>query len=84
MNEVPAAVPILWWIAIAVVVAVIVPALLLYLHRTLEAARTIRIYARDTLQAAERTERNLASAPILADRLAGLAPPPPAPGEEIQ
>lgn len=84
MNEIPAAVAVLWWIAIGVVVAVIVPALLLYLHRTLEAARTIQIYTRDTLKAAENTGRNLDCATMLADQLAELAPPSAGPEGESE
>jgi hypothetical protein len=70
MNEVPGSVFVLWWIALAVTVVVVVPITLRFLHRTWLAACTIRRYAADTRAAAEAIQRNLGAIGALDDVLA--------------
>lgn len=49
--DAPAAVLALWWIALGLTVLVIVPAAIYLLHRTWQAARNIRRYTAEALEA---------------------------------
>lgn len=65
---------VLWWIAVALTVVVIVPAALYLLHRTWRAARSIRRFTAETLAAGAGIAEHTAKVPAL-DRTVELAGP---------
>jgi hypothetical protein len=58
---IPDAVYTIWWIGLIVTLVVFVPVAVYSLHRTWRAARSIRHYAAETLQAAAGIARNTAN-----------------------
>lgn len=60
-GELPVAVQAIWWTVLLLTVFVLVPLTVLLLHRTLRAARSIRRYLREMLQAGEGVGRNTAA-----------------------
>ena len=63
MNPVgvPNTVYVIWWAGLLVTLVVFVPLAVYHLHRTWQAARSIRHYAAETLQAAGGIARNTAN-----------------------
>ncbi len=61
----PDAVYTIWWIGLILTLVVFVPLAVYYLHRTWRAARSIQLYAADTLQAAAGIAGNTQHIPAL-------------------
>lgn len=72
--EAPAAVLVLWWIALGLTVLVIVPTALILLHRTWRAARNIQRYSAEALEAGLGIAGNTALLTALDDTIAGAGP----------
>lgn len=69
--QAPAAVVVLWWVALGVTVLLVVPAALYLLHRAWRAARNIRRYTADALEAGRGIEANTRAVPALEETVAG-------------
>lgn len=69
----PAAVLVLWWAALAITVLVVVPAAVYLLHRAWRAARNIRRYTADALEAGRGIRDNTRAVPALEETVAGAA-----------
>lgn len=65
----PTVVQAIWWTVLIVVVVVIVPLAVLLLHRTLEAALSIRRYLREMLEAGVGIAGNTSSIGALEDTM---------------
>jgi len=70
----PPTVLVLWWIAVGLTVAVVVPLAVYLLHRTWRAARNIRRYSEAALEAGLGIAGNTGRIPALDDTIAGAGP----------
>lgn len=68
-TSLPAAVYTIWWTVLVLVVLVIVPLAVVLLHRTLEAALSIRRYLREMLEAGVGIAGNTSSIGALKDTI---------------
>lgn len=73
METLPAAVYVIWWVVLALIVVVIVPVAIWLLHRALRAASFIRVYLADMLTAGVGIAGNTAAIAALDDTLAVAA-----------
>lgn len=75
MNvQAPTAVLVLWWIALALTVLLIVPLAVTLLARAYRAARSIRRFTAETLEAAQGIADHTAAIPALDDTVAAAGP----------
>lgn len=72
--QAPTAVLVLWWIALGLTVLVIVPLAVTLLARAYRAARSIRHFTAETLQAARGVVDHTAAIPALEDTVAAAGP----------
>lgn len=70
----PTAVVVLWWVALGLTVAVIVPLAVYLLHRTWSAATNIRRYTGEALEAGRGIAENAADVGALDDTVAAAGP----------
>lgn len=71
--EAPPAVIALWWVALALTVLVVVPAAVYLLHRAWRAARNIRRYTAEALEAGRGIEENTRAVTAVEETVAGAA-----------
>lgn len=72
--DAPAAVIALWWVALGLTVLVIVPAAVYLLHRTWKAARNIRRYSAEALEAGGGIAQNAAAVGALEETIERAGP----------
>lgn len=72
--EAPTAVLVLWWVALALTLLVIVPTALVLLHRTWRAANHIRRYTAEALEAGLGIAGNTALLPALDETISEAGP----------
>lgn len=72
--QAPTAVLVLWWVALGLTVLVIVPLAVTLLARAFRAARSIRRFTAETLQAARGIAGHTAAIPALEDTVAAAGP----------
>lgn len=69
--EAPAAVIALWWVALGITVLLVVPVAVYLLHRAWRAARNIRRYTADALEAGRGIEVNTRAVRAVEETVAG-------------
>lgn len=72
--EAPAAVRALWWVALGLTVLVIVPLAVYLLHRTWQAARNIRRYTAEALEAGAGIAENAVAVEALEETVERAGP----------
>lgn len=71
--EAPPAAIALWWATLALTVLVVVPTAVYLLHRAWRAARNIRRYTAEALEASRGIEANTRAVPAVEETVAGAA-----------
>lgn len=72
--DAPAAVLTLWWVTLGLTILVVVPVVVYLLHRTWEAARNIRRYTAEALEAAAGIVENAAAVGALEETVDRAGP----------